>query len=498
MDAQKSAEAGLWVRTPQKGRTVCAEPAPETRLIEGVADQGAGRPTRDGNIGDGIAENTARVQQAITASEDHVAPLAPMTMEEVVRRENLQRAWQRVCSNKGAPGVDGLTIDDTNTWLQTHWPRIYEGLLTGTYQPQAVRRVDIPKPNGGGTRTLGIPTVTDRLIQQAIHQVLSPHYDRQFSDASFGYRPGRSAQQAVARARDHITSGKRWMVDMDLAKFFDRVNHDVLMSRLARRIEDKRLLALIRRYLEAGMMSGGVVSQRTEGTPQGGPLSPLLSNILLDEMDKELERRGHAFVRYADDCSIFVQSKRAGERVLSSLEHFLAKRLRLQVNREKSAVDRPWKRSFLGYTVTTHRQSKLKVAPKSVKRLRDGLRAIFRQARGRRLDRTCADIRPKLIGWLNYFRLSDVKVTFETLDMWLRRRLRCVLWRQWKRPKTRRRRLIERGLSEERAWKSSVNGRGPWWNAGASHMNAAVPTGYLHSAGLVSLLQEHRRLQYSY
>ena len=381
-------------------------------MIEGVADQGAGKPTRNGTIGDGIADEPACVQQAITASEDVADERAPMCIEEVVRRENMQRAWQRVRSNKGAPGVDGLTIDASNAWLQIHWPRIREELLNGTYVPQPVRRSDIPKPNGGGTRTLGIPTVTDRLIQQAIHQIMCPHYDPTFSDASFGYRPGRSAQQAVQRARDHIASGKRWMVDMDLAQFFDRVNHDVLMARLARRIEDKRLLLLIRRYLQAGMMEGGAISQRSEGTPQGGPLSPLLSNILLDEMDKELERRGHRFVRYADDCSIFVQSERAGERVLDSLERFLQKRLRLQVNRDKSAVDRPWKRSFLGYTVTVHKKPRLKVAPKSVKRLREGLLVLFRQGRGRRLDRCCADLKPKLIGWLNYFRLADVKVTF--------------------------------------------------------------------------------------
>lgn len=468
-------------------------------MIEGAADQRAEMPTRSGNIHDGIAENTSTVQQAITASEGNpqqwAEQLAPMSIKEVVRRENMHRAWQRVRSNKGSAGVDGLSIDDTGVWLQTHWPRIREALLNGTYVPQPVRRVDIPKPNGGGTRTLGIPTVTDRLIQQAIHQILSPHYDPTFSDASYGYRPGRSAQQAVARARDHIASGKRWMVDMDLAKFFDRVNHDVLMSRLARRISDKKLLLVIRRFLEAGMMSDGMISQRTKGTPQGGPLSPLLSNILLDEMDKELERRGHTFVRYADDCSIFVQSQQAGERVLNSLERFLENRLRLQVNRAKSTVARPWKRSFLGYSVTVHRQPKLKVAPAAVARLRSSLRMLFRQARGLRLDRTCADLKPKLIGWLNYFRLSDVKITFEELDMWLRRRLRCVLWRQWKRPKTRRRRLIERGLSEERAWKSSVNGRGPWWNAGASHMNAAIPTKYLRACGLVSLLEEHQRLQ---
>ena len=464
-------------------------------MMDGVAGQRTAMSTRTGKVGGGTAEDTSTVQQTITASEDFAVERAPMCMEEIVRRENMQRAWQRVRSNNGSSGVDGLTIDETNVWLQTHWPRIREELLNGTYQPQAVRRVAIPKPSGGGTRTLGIPTVTDRLIQQAIHQVLSPHYDPTFSGASFGYRPNRSAQQAVARARDHIASGKRWMVDMDLAKFFDRVNHDVLMSRLARRIKDKNLLRLIRSFLEAGMMSDGVISQRTQGTPQGGPLSPLLSNILLDELDKELEQRGHSFVRYADDCSIFVQSRQAGQRVLDSLERFLQKRLRLQVNRAKSTVDRPWKRSFLGYTVTVHRQPKLKVAPTSTKRLRDGLRAMFRRARGQRLSRTCAELKPKLQGWLQYFRLADVKNTFEELDMWLRRRLRCALWRQWKRPNTKRRRMIERGLSAERAWKSSVNGRGPWWNAGASHMNAAIPTNYLRRCGLVSLLEEHRRLK---
>ena len=417
----------------------------------------------------------------------------PMVLEAVVCRENMQRAWQRVRSNRGAAGVDGLTIDQSAERLRDEWPRIREELLAGSYTPQPVRRVDIPKP-GGGVRTLGIPTVTDRLIQQAMAQVLQPHFDRTFSASSFGYRPGRSAQDAVKRARGHIAAGNRWMVDMDLAKFFDRVNHDVLMARLARRIEDKRLLRLIRRYLQAGLMAGGLISPRREGTPQGGPLSPLLSNILLDDLDKELERRGHAFVRYADDCSIFVQSERAGQRVLASVSRFLEKRLRLQVNQAKSAVARPWKRSFLGYTVTPHRQPRLKVAPRSVQRLRQKAKALMRQGRGRRLDRVCADLYRVLIRWLNYFSLAEVRSTFETLDGWFRRRLRAILWRQWKRPDTRRRRLIERGLDADRAWKSAVNGRGPWWNAGASHMNQAIPTRYLRSLGLVCLVEEHRRL----
>ncbi|NBD96132.1 MAG: group II intron reverse transcriptase/maturase [Gammaproteobacteria bacterium] len=418
----------------------------------------------------------------------------PMVLEAVVCRENMQRAWQRVRSNRGAAGVDGSTIDQTAERLRDEWPRIREDLLAGRYVPQPVRRVDIPKPDGG-TRTLGIPTVTDRLIQQAIAQVLQPHFDPTFSASSFGYRPGRSAKDAVKRARDHIAAGNRWMVDMDLAKFFDRVNHDVLMARLARRIEDQRLLRLIRRYLQAGLMAGGLVSPRREGTPQGGPLSPLLSNIMLDDLDQELERRGHAFVRYADDCSIFVQSARAGQRVLASVSRFLEKRLRLQVNQAKSALARPWKRGFLGYTVTPHHQPRLKVAPKSVQRLRLKLKALMRQGRGRRLERVCDELRVILIGWLNYFGLADVRSTFEQLDGWLRRRLRAVLWRQWKRPATRRRRLIELGLDEARAWKSAVNGRGPWWNAGASHMHQAIPTRYLRSLGLVCLVEEHRRLQ---
>jgi RNA-directed DNA polymerase len=281
---------------------------------------------------------------------------------------------------------------------------------------------------------------------------------------------------------------------MDLEKFFDRVNHDILMSRLARRIEDKRILRLIRRYLQAGMMEGGWVSPRSEGTPQGGPLSPLLSNILLDELDKELERRGHRFVRYADDCNIYVRSRRSGQRVLASIERFLQDRLRLQVNRDKSAVDRPWNRKFLGYTFTTHYQPKLKVAAQSVMRFKSRLRDLFRTGRGRSLARLIEQLRPKLIGWVSYFRKSEVRITFEELDGWLRRKLRVILWRQWKRPKTRARELMRRGLARERAWASANNGRGPWWNAGASHMNQAVPTRYLRQLGLPSLIQELQRL----
>jgi len=336
--------------------------------------------------------------------------------------------------------------------------------------------------------------VLDRLIQQALLQVLQPCFDPTFSDNSFGFRPGRSAHQALEKTREHIAAGHRWVVDMDLEKFFDRVNHDVLMSRLARRVEDKRILRLIRRYLRAGVMEDGLMSPRPQGTPQGGPLSPLLSHVLLDELDKELERRGHRFVRYADDCNVYVRSKAAGERVLTSIERFLRARLRLTVNRDKRAVDRPWKRKFLGYTFTMHDQPKLKVAPESVKRFKGRVREILRRGRGRQLSDVIAELRPMLLGWMSYYRKSQVRITFERLDQWIRRKLRAILWRQWKRPWTRAKKMIQRGLAHERAWRSATNGRGPWWNAGTSHMNQAVPTRDLSQLGLVSFIQESRRL----
>jgi RNA-directed DNA polymerase len=434
------------------------------------------------------------VRQARSAREDSGGNEALTLIEQVVRRENLVAAHARVVRNGGAPGVDGMSVDHLVPYCRQHWARIREQLLNGTYIPQPVRRVDIPKPDGKGMRTLGIPTVLDRFIQQALLQVLSPIFDPTFSDASFGFRPGRSTHQAVRCARGYIAAGHRWVVDMDLEKFFDHVNHDVLMARVARRVKDKRVLLLIRRYLQAGMMAGGPVSPRTEGTPQGGPLSPLLSNILLDEWDRELERRGHRFVRYADDCNVYVRSKAAGDRVLTSLERFLAKRLRLRVNHEKSCVARPWSRKFLGYSVTWDRAARLRVSPAAVKRLKTKLRGMLRQGRGRRLADVVVDLNLATRGWVVYFRLAEVKASFEDLDKWLRRKLRCVVWRQWKRPRTRLHELRRRGLDETRARTSAFNGRGPWWNAGASHMHAAVPTAVLRQLGLLSLLDEHQRL----
>lgn len=454
-------------------------------------------PERRLRIGGGTAEGKPHARQTGTACDDHAGQPVLVTMEEVLNRENMLQAYHRVVGNKGAPGVDGITVDELAPLLRGRWEAIREELLSDQYVPSPVRKVEIPKPGGKGVRTLGIPTTLDRLIQQALLQVLTPLFDPAFSDSSFGFRPGRSAHQALDRAKEHIAAGHRWVVDMDLEKFFDRVNHDVLMARLARRIRDKRILKLIRRYLQAGMMEGGVVSPRSEGTPQGGPLSPLLSNVLLDELDRELERRGHRFVRYADDANIYVRSRRAGERVLTTIERFLRKRLRLVVNREKSAVDRPWKRKFLGYTFTMHYQPKLKVAPESVKRLKGRLREAFRRGRGRNLGVVLEELRPVLLGWVSYYRKSEVRSTFEQLDQWMRRKLRAILWRQWKRPWTRAKALSRRGLPWQRAWISATNGRGPWWNAGASHMNHAVTTRELRRLGLVSLLEESQCLAHS-
>jgi len=414
-------------------------------------------------------------------------------MEKIISHENMMTAYRRVMANKGAAGIDKMTVEQLQPYLEEHWSRIREELLAGRYWPAPVRGVEIPKPGGKGVRLLGIPTVLDRLIQQAMHQVLIELFDPGFSNASYGFRPGRSAHDAVLAARAYVAAGRRVVVDTDLEKFFDRVNHDVLMARVARKVADKRVLRLIRRYLQAGLMMGGVTTARDEGTPQGGPLSPLLSNILLDDLDKELERRGHAFCRYADDCNIYVRSKRAGERVMASIARFLGERLKLTVNAAKSAVERPWLRTFLGYSMTAHSTPRLKVAAKSVGRLRDKLRATFRRGRGRALARTVADLTPILRGWANYFRLAQVKGTFEDLDGWIRRKLRCILWRQWKRPYTRVKRLKQRGLDEGLAWGAVRKGRGPWWNAGASHMNDSLRKAVFDQLGLLSLLEQHRR-----
>jgi len=335
---------------------------------------------------------------------------------------------------------------------------------------------------------LGIPTVVDRLIQQAIHQAISPIFERDFSESSYGYRPGRNAQQAVEAARAYVAQGRRWVVDIDLEKFFDTVNHDILMDRVERKVKDERITKLIRRYLQAGIMENGLITASIEGTPQGGPLSPLLSNILLDDLDKELETRGSSFCRYADDCNMYVYSQRAGERVKASVTKYLLEMLRLKVNEKKSAVARPWKRKFLGYTVTMDKATRLRASERSIKRFKDKLKDIFRGGRGCNVGRLIKEkLNPVVRGWKNHFRLSRVKWIFEELDGWIRRRLRVILWRQMKRTKTRAKRLMEHGLEQKRAWTSACNGRGAWWNAGASHMNEAYPLKHFRELGLVEL-----------
>jgi len=430
--------------------------------------------------------------EARAAAAEQTKPEAPRLMEAVVERSNMLGAYERVVSNEGAPGVDGLTLVGLKPWLQAHWAKVRQALLAGEYMPLAVRKVEIPKPQGG-VRTLGIPTVVDRLIQQALQQVLQPLFEPEFSESSYGFRPGRNAHQAVKAARSYVAEGKRWVVDLDLERFFDRVNHDGLMARVAHKVRDRRVLKLIRRYLEAGLMAGGVASARTEGTPQGGPLSPLLSDILLTDLYRELEKRGHRFCRYADDCNIYVGSMRSGQRVRAAITAFLKRRLKLKVNAEKSAVARPWQRKFLGYSVTWHRQPKLRIAEPSRQRSAEKVRKTLRVGRGQSLKRVIENLNPLLRRWMSYFRLTEVKSVLEELDGWLRHKLRTLLWRQWKRNHTRARNLMRAGLGEVRAWQSAPNGRGPWWNGDSLHMPAAFPKSWFDRMGLVSLLDTQRR-----
>jgi RNA-directed DNA polymerase len=423
-----------------------------------------------------------------TLGQEMNTPERATLIECVVERKNMIEAYRRVKGNKGAAGVDGMTVAGLENYLKAHWAEIKEQVLEGRYIPQAVKGVQIPKA-GGGKRQLGIPTAVDRLIQQALHQILDPIFDPHFSPHSYGFRKGKSALQAVKEAKEYQLTGKRWVVDMDLAKFFDEVNHDILMSKIAYRIKDKKVLILIRRYLQAGMMVDGITNVRDKGTPQGGNLSPLLSNIMLDELDKELERRGHTFCRYADDCNIYVKSKRAGLRVMETITQFVEKKLKLKVNQDKSAVARPWKRKFLGYSFTIEKKVRLAVAKESIEKFIEKVRAKAREGRGRNLKRLVLEcLNPLIRGWINYFRYAEVKQFAEVLDGWIRRKLRCILWRQWKRPWTRMKNLMKRGLSEVQAVQSAFNQRGSWWNSGAKHMNLAYPKKFFDGLGLISML----------
>ena len=407
-------------------------------------------------------------------------------MELVVKRDNLMRALKRVKQNKGSPGVDGMNLDELSDYLRQEWPRIREELLIGSYEPMPVLRHLIDK-TGGGERELGIPTVLDRFIQQAILQVLQPIYDGTFSEHSHGFRPGRRAHDAIREAQRYIQEGKQWVVDVDVEKFFDRINHDVLMGRLARKVSDRRLLRLIRRYLVAGVMDGGVVVERYEGTPQGGPLSPLLANVLLDEVDKELERRGHAFVRYADDLRVFVGSQRAGERVMRSLVVLFGK-LRLQINKTKSAVDKAWRRPFLGFSfwVARGRTVRVRVSSRSLAKMKCRVRQITSRTGGRSLVQVTKELRQYLLGWKGYFQLAETPRVFRGLDEWIRHRLRAIQLKHWKRGRTAYRELRGRGvpswLAQLAAAKVSC-----WWRSSASAINAALPNTYFDELGVPRL-----------
>jgi RNA-directed DNA polymerase len=407
-------------------------------------------------------------------------------MEEVCERENCKRAMARVKANKGSAGVDGMTVKQLPGYLKQHWPAIREQLLSGTYQPQPVKRVEIPKPDGG-VRQLGIPTVLDRFIQQAVMQVLQGNWDGTFSEHSHGFRPRRSAHQAVTAAQQYIAAGYRWVVDLDLEKFFDRVNHDKLMAKIAARVSDKRLLKLIRAYLRAGVMEGGLVNPVDEGTPQGGPLSPLLSNIVLDEFDRELERRGLRFARYADDSNIYVRSRRAGERVMESLRRFVTTKLKLKVNETKSAVARPWERKFLGFSFTAGQQPKRRIAPKAVDRFKKRVRELTRRTRGVSTERMAEELARYMRGWISYFGQCETPSVLESLGEWTRRRLRSAIWKQWKRGSVRFTELRKRGVSLQLAAKTAGSAHGPWRLANSQALAFALPNAYFDSLGVPRL-----------
>lgn len=405
-------------------------------------------------------------------------------LEAILERENMRQALNRVTSNKGAPGIDGMRVEQLGGYLRRHWPKIHQALLVGTYRPLPVRRVEIPKPDGG-KRLLGIPTVLDRLIQQAIAQRLQSIWEPHFSEASFGFRPGRCQHDAMRQAKSYIVDGYRNIVDIDLEKFFDQVNHDRLMSRLATRIGDKRVLKLVRRFLSAGVMTGGLVSPTAEGTPQGGPLSPLLSNIVLDELDKELEKRGLRFVRYADDCVIYVRSHKAAKRVMQSIARFIERRLKLKVNREKSAVSYPWWRPYLGFSFTSRRDAPhIRIHSKSIRRLKQRVRELTGRSCGLSIEQVIARLNTYLKGWWNYFCHAEIAAGFRSINYWIIRRLRAILWKQWKNPRTRVKELQKRGIHHRHALFVGCSRKGPWRMSKVKWVAFALPRAYFVSLGL--------------
>jgi RNA-directed DNA polymerase len=451
-------------RQPNRREPDCAAkargeaPGVSGRAESSTAEHGSGGPAEDGPV-----------------------------MEEVCERSNLWRALKRVKANRGSPGVDGMTVEQLPGYLKRHWLVIREHLLAGTYQPSPVRRVEIPKPDGG-VRKLGIPTVLDRFVQQAAMQVLQGRWDRTFSEHSYGFRPNRSAHQAVAQAQEYIAGGREWVVDLDLEKFFDRVNHDRLMGQVAKRVQDRRVLKLIRAFLNAGVMENGLVSPTEEGTPQGGPLSPLLSNLVLDELDRELERRGHSFVRYADDCNIYVRSERAGQRVMESVSEFITRKLKLKVNGEKSAVARPRERKFLGFSFTGGKEPKRRIAPKALDRFKERVRELTRRTKGVSLEQMTRTLGVYLHGWRGYFGFCQTPSVLKELDSWIRRRLRSTAWKQWKRGRRRYEELRRRGLGSRNAAQAAGWAYGPWRSSRSPALQQALPSRYFAMLGLPSLV----------
>lgn len=435
----------------------------------------------------GVPSNSPASERGRDGGKEYAGNL----LERILQRDNIKEAYERVVSNKGSHGVDGMTVDELLPHLKQEWASIKARILEGKYNPNPVRRVEIPKPDGG-VRLLGIPTVLDRMIQQAIAQQLVPIFDPGFSENSYGFRPGRSAKEAVLMAQGYMESGYTWVVDIDLEKYFDTVNHDILMALVARKVEDKRLLKLIRGYLKSGVMIGGMVSATNKGCPQGGPLSPLLSNIMLDELDKELESRGHHFCRYADDCNIYVKSRKAGERVMASVTEYLEKRLKLRVNREKSAVDRPSKRKFLGFSFYNYKGGVgIRVHPKSLKKLKGKIREATSRSKAYSMEVRARKLRQITTGWVNYFEIANMKTLAKELDEWTRRRIRMCFWKQWKKIKTKYDNLTALGLDSPKAWEYANTRKGYWRISNSPILSRTLTNDYLEKLGVPSILKRY-------
>jgi RNA-directed DNA polymerase len=437
-------------------------------------------------VGEADKSQSKGIEVTTAKRREESSAIGEQLMEEVCQAGNCQQALKQVKANRGSAGVDGMTVDELPRYLKKHWPAIREQLLLGTYKPQPVKRVEIPKPDGG-KRKLGIPTVVDRFVQQAVMQVLQDRWDRMFSEFSYGFRPNRSAHQAVAHAQKYIAEGYGWVVDIDLEKFFDQVNHDKLMAAIAKRVKDKRMLKLIRAFLNAGVMENGLVSPIDEGTPQGGPLSPLLSNIVLDELDRELTKRNHRFVRYADDCNIYVRSQRAGERVMESMRRFIEKKLKLKINDSKSAVARPAERKFLGFSFFWRSGPRRRIAPKAIERFKERIRRLTQRTRGASMERIISELSSYLKGWRGYFRFCETPTVLISLEEWMRRRLRSVYWKQWKKSRKRFAELTRRGVAKELAAKTVGSCHGPWRLSNSPALSIALPIKYFDALGLPRL-----------